>query len=103
MLQYNNKRDNIHNELNLKRRTIMTHEQVWYAIEVFAHEHGLSCSGLARRSGLDATMFNKSKRFYRSGRPRWVSLESIAKIVNFANISAADFFKYVDTAPKTNE
>ena len=81
----------------------MTHEQIWYAIETFAHEHGLSCSGLAKRSGLDATMFNKSKRFYPSGRPRWVSLESIAKIINFAHVSATDFFEYVDKAPKTAE
>ena len=78
----------------------MTHAQVWQAIEIFAHERGFTCSGLARRSGLNATTFNKSKRFSANGRPRWVSLESIAKIIHFANISATDFFKYVDAAPK---
>ncbi len=78
----------------------MTHAQVWQAIEMFAHERGFTCSGLARRSGLNATTFNKSKRFSSNGRPRWVSLESIAKIIHFANISATDFFKYVDAAPK---
>ena len=30
----------------------MTHEDVWRAIERFADEHGMSCSGLARCSGL---------------------------------------------------
>lgn len=78
----------------------MTHSQVWQAIEEFAHERGFSCSGLARRSGLNATTFNKSKRFSASGRPRWVSLESIAKVIDFANVSATDFFKYVEAMPK---
>lgn len=78
----------------------MTHSQVWQAIEYFAQERGLTCSGLARRSGLSPTTFNKSKRFYVSGRPRWVSLESVAKVINFANISATEFFKYVDAAPQ---
>ncbi len=78
----------------------MTHSQVWQAIELFARERGLTCSGLARRSGLNSTTFNKSKRFSATGRPRWVSLESIAKIIKFANISATDFFRYVDAAPR---
>lgn len=78
----------------------MTHSQVWTAIELFAQEHGFTCSGLARHSGLNSTTFNKSKRFSSNGRPRWVSLESIAKIIDFTNVSATDFFKYVDAAPK---
>lgn len=93
--------DSIKYDLNHNQRSIiMTHEQVWTAIEIFAKERGLSCSGLAKRSGLNSTTFNKSKRYYTSGRPRWVSLESVSKIINFANISAVDFFKYVDNAPK---
>ena len=80
----------------------MTHEQIWYAIDNFAHNKGFSCAGLARRSGLDPTMFNKSKRFYPSGKPRWISLESIAKVLDFTNVSAQDFFKYVDDVPIKN-
>ena len=79
-----------------QRRKAMTHEQIWCAIDNFAHERGLSCSGLAKRSGLDPTMFNKSKRFYADGKPRWMTLESVAKVLDFAHISASDFFKYVD-------
>lgn len=74
----------------------MTHEQLWCAIDNLAQERGLSCSGLAKRSGLDPTIFNKSKRFYVDGTPRWMTLESIAKILDFTNMSACDFFKYVD-------
>ncbi|MEO0606651.1 MAG: helix-turn-helix transcriptional regulator [Pseudomonadota bacterium] len=38
----------------------------------------MSTSGLAKRAGLDATAFNKSKRMARDGRPRWPSTESLA-------------------------
>ena len=49
--------------MNEKGSSVMTHYQIWHAIELFARAHGLSCSALAKRSGLDATTFNKSKRF----------------------------------------
>lgn len=57
------------------------HDRLWAAIDAIAARHGLSPSGLARRAGLDATAFNKSKRFTPDGRPRWPSTESIAKIL----------------------
>lgn len=57
------------------------HDRLWAAIDAIAARHGLSPSGLARRAGLDATAFNKSKRFTADGRPRWPSTESIAKIL----------------------
>ena len=80
----------------------MTHNQIWNAIDMFAHEHNLSCSGLARFSGLDPTMFNKSKRFYKSGKPRWMSLESIAKILDATHSTPQDLFKFLDD-PKTTQ
>nr|MBQ0091011.1 hypothetical protein [Candidatus Enterousia merdequi] len=80
----------------------MTHEQIWKAIDIFAQERGLTCSGLARRCGLDPTMFNKSKRFYQNGQPRWMSLESIAKILSFTNVSAEEFFRCVDNVTQQN-
>ena len=46
----------------------MKHEDVWRAIDTLAAENGLSASGLAKRSGLDATTFNPSKRTH-AGRP----------------------------------
>ena len=60
---------------------MLTHNQVWGAIDALASAHGLSPSGLARRAGLDATTFNKSKRAASNGRPRWPSTESLAKIL----------------------
>jgi phage repressor protein C with HTH and peptisase S24 domain len=58
---------------------MLTHAQVWSAIDRLAARAGLSASGLARRSGLDPTTFNKSKRITPGGRARWPSTESIAK------------------------
>ncbi|MCY3752801.1 MAG: helix-turn-helix transcriptional regulator, partial [Alphaproteobacteria bacterium] len=58
---------------------MLTHSEVWAAIDALADHHGLSVSGLAKRSGLDATTFNRSKRTTRGGRPRWPSTESISK------------------------
>jgi len=60
----------------------MNHDRLWAAIDALATRNGLSPSGLARRAGLDATAFNKSKRFTGDGRPRWPSTESIAKILD---------------------
>lgn len=58
---------------------MLTHAQVWSAIDRLAERSGLSASGLARRAGLDPTTFNKSKRITPAGRARWPSTESIAK------------------------
>ena len=58
---------------------MLTHAQVWSAIDRLALRAGLSASGLARRAGLDPTTFNKSKRITASGRARWPSTESISK------------------------
>src|SRR5580658_4946596 len=58
---------------------MLTHAQVWSAIDRLASHAGLSASGLAKRAGLDPTTFNKSKRVTSQGRARWPSTESIAK------------------------
>jgi phage repressor protein C with HTH and peptisase S24 domain len=61
---------------------MLTHAQVWSAIDRLAARAGLSASGLARRAGLDPTTFNKSKRITTEGRARWPSTESIAKALS---------------------
>jgi phage repressor protein C with HTH and peptisase S24 domain len=58
---------------------MLTHAQVWAAIDRLAARAGLTASGLARRAGLDPTTFNKSKRITAQGRARWPSTESISK------------------------
>lgn len=72
----------------------MTHNDIWYAIDVFAKEHNMSCSGLAKHSGLDPTTFNKSKRWSKYGQPRWPSTNSIAKILDATGASINDLIKH---------
>ena len=74
----------------------MNHEQIWHAIDMFAKEHNMSCSGLAKCSGLDPTTFNKSKRFSKYEQPRWPSTNSIAKIISATNSTPQDFFKFIN-------
>ena len=70
---------------------MLGHGQIWAAIDALAAKNGLSASGLARKSGLDPTTFNRSKRIAGDGRPRWPSTESIAKALD-ATATNLDLF-----------
>ena len=74
---------------------MLTHADIWRAIDRLAREYGFSASGLARRAGLDPTTFNKSKRTTRDGRLRWPSTESIAKILAATGAGLEEFVSYV--------
>ncbi len=58
---------------------MLTHSQIWGALDRLAARAKLTPSGLAKKSGLDPTTFNKSKRITPEGRARWPSTESVAK------------------------
>lgn len=73
----------------------MTHSDIWQAIDNLAIANKMSCSGLARRSGLDPTAFNKSKRWTKEGKPRWPSTHSLAKIMDCTGINPAEFAKFI--------
>src|SRR5580658_9210484 len=76
----------------------MKHEDVWRAIDTLAAESGMSASGLAKRSGLDPTSFNPSKRSGPGGRLRWPSTESLAKVLNATGASLDAFSALVSGA-----
>ena len=78
----------------------MKHEDIWRALDTLAAENGLSASGLAKKSGLDATTFNVSKRKLRDGRPRWPSTESVAKVLG-ATGASLDAFTALVTGART--
>jgi phage repressor protein C with HTH and peptisase S24 domain len=79
---------------------MLTHSQIWTAIDRLAAHAGLSPSGLAKRAGLDPTTFNKSKRITPEGRPRWPSTESVAKSLAAANTTMDTFVQLIgDTRP----
>jgi phage repressor protein C with HTH and peptisase S24 domain len=76
----------------------MKHEDIWRALDTLAAEHGMSTSGLARRSGLDPTTFNPSKRRMPDGRNRWPSTESLAKVLEATGASLEVFSTLVSGA-----
>ncbi len=78
---------------------MLTHAQVWSAIDRLAARAGLSASGLAKRAGLDPTTFNKSKRITPDGRARWPSTELIAKALA-ATDTPLDVFVTLIDAPE---
>jgi phage repressor protein C with HTH and peptisase S24 domain len=71
--------------------TMLTHPQVWSAIDRLAARYKFSASGLAKKAGLDPTSFNRSKRITPEGRPRWPSTESIAKLLQATGASIDEF------------
>jgi len=75
---------------------ILTHNQIWSAIDALAQKHQISASALAKKSGLDSTSFNPSKRLTVEGRERWPSTESIAKILKATETSVAEFMALVE-------
>ncbi|MGW1425911.1 S24 family peptidase [Bradyrhizobium manausense] len=79
-----------------KAQRMLTHDQIWGALDQLAARAGLSPSGLAKRAGLDPTTFNKSKRVTSDGRERWPSTESIAKALAAAESSIEIFARMID-------
>lgn len=84
---------------------MLSHVRIWAAIDLLAERYGLSASGLARRAGLDATSFNRSKRTSPDGRERWPSTESISKVLGATGAGLDEFMRLIepgDCAAKTN-
>lgn len=75
---------------------MLTHEQIWRAIDRLATTFGYSPSGLAKKSGLDSTSFNKSKRKGPDGKPRWPSTESISRVLAATGATMSDFIALVE-------
>jgi phage repressor protein C with HTH and peptisase S24 domain len=80
---------------NPKAPQTLTHEQIWSALDRLAERAGLSASGLAKKSGLDPTTFNKSKRVTADGRERWPSTESVARALAATDSSIDSFLQLV--------
>ncbi|ABE38024.1 Phage repressor protein C, contains Cro/C1-type HTH and peptisase s24 domains [Rhodopseudomonas pseudopalustris] len=79
---------------------MLTHDQIWTALDRLAERAGLSASGLAKRSGLDPTTFNKSKRITNDGRERWPSTESVAKALAATNTAIDTFVQLITDRPR---
>ncbi len=85
-----------------KQKTdMLTHDQIWRAMDRLAERSGLSPSGLAKKSGLDPTTFNKSKRVTTEGRERWPSTESVAKALTATNVTFDTFVQLIENTPRS--
>ena len=73
----------------------LTHHQIWTALDRLAERSDMSPSGLAKKSGLDPTTFNKSKRITPDGRARWPSTESLAKSLSATGVTIDDFVSLI--------
>jgi len=80
---------------------MLTHAQIWTALDRLAARAGLSPSGLAKKAGLDPTTFNKSKRVTPEGRPRWPSTESVAKSLAATGVTMDTFVQLIDPGGRT--
>jgi phage repressor protein C with HTH and peptisase S24 domain len=80
--------------------SMLTHAQIWTALDRLAARAQLSPSGLAKRAGLDPTTFNKSKRITPDGRARWPSTESLAKALAATGVSIDSFVTLIDEGAK---
>nr|DAL30957.1 MAG TPA_asm: putative transcriptional regulator [Caudoviricetes sp.] len=69
----------------------LSYFEIWKGIDALAASKGLSPSALAQKAGLDPTSFNKSKRIGSDGRKRWLSMESLNKVLQATNTSFLEF------------
>src|SRR5712692_9353351 len=81
--------------------TMLTHAQIWNALDRLAARAGLSASGLAKKSGLDPTTFNKSKRITPDGCQRWPSTESVSKALAATSSSIDTFVQLIGDSART--
>lgn len=84
-----------------KAQGMLTHDQIWTALDRLAERAGITTSALAKRAGLDPTTFNKSKRITAEGRERWPSTESVARSLTATNTSIDSFVQLIGDAPRT--
>ncbi len=79
---------------------MLSHNQIWTAIDRLAARAKLTPSGLAKKAGLDPTTFNKSKRVTPEGRPRWPSTESVAKALQATSTKFDTFVTLISDGGK---
>lgn len=80
----------------------MKHQDLWRAIDTMAAANNMSCSAMAIRGGLCSTTFNKSKRITRDGKERWMSMQSVVKVLESMGQNMSYFAAFVDNISNEN-
>ncbi|PLR24384.1 DNA-binding protein [Caulobacter zeae] len=70
---------------------MLSHAELWTAIDALAKRFDMSPSAMAKLAGLDPTAFNRSKRGDVETRPRWPSTESLAKVLEATGVGFSEF------------
>ena len=82
------------------------HDALWASIYQIATDNHISRYTLAKRCGLDSTTFNPSKQYAAHGQARWISTETLAKILINTNTTPtkfAEIFQSFLDAPATTK
>lgn len=79
---------------------MLSQQDIWHALDQLADKFSMSPSSMARQAGLDPTTFNKSKRHSGNGKPRWLSTESLAKVLNMLGVDFEEFAALASTRQK---
>lgn len=79
----------------------MKQEEVWRGIDHLADEIGVTPARLAKMAGLDQAVFSAGRRKRPEGGLRWPSMDSLAKVLDVADISLGDFVNYMYGNPDT--
>ncbi|MDW2994679.1 MAG: hypothetical protein R8N24_01465 [Alphaproteobacteria bacterium] len=82
---------------------MITHDTIWTAIDKMAERQNISASRLAIISGLNATTFNKSKRYDAYGKSRYPSFSTIAKVLNTSKMTMTEFGKICDKCQQNSQ
>ena len=75
----------------IEKINMLSHQDIWSALDKLADKFAMSPSAMARQAGLDPTTFNKSKRHGSDNKERWPSSESLAKVLNALGVNFEDF------------
>ena len=70
---------------------MISQHDVWNTIDELAARQKTSPSRMAINSGLDATIFNKSKRNDEYGKSRYPSFRTVIKVLDSLNMTMAEF------------
>ncbi len=82
---------------------MISQHNVWDAIDELAARQQTSPSRMAINSGLDATIFNKSKRNDEYGKQRYPSFRTVVKVLDALNMTMEEFGQICDKHHKKSK